>query len=238
MNSPSAAVRYEAAGTLVTLSSAPTAIKAAASCYIELVVKESDNNVKLIVLDRLIAMKDSPVYERVLQDLVMDVLRVLGKFLKTNKTSNSKYKKLLKALIHILGSPALEVRTKTLALAMDLVTTRTVEEMVQLLKKEVLRTAGGEHEDAGRYRQLLVRTLHACSIKFSDVAATVIPVLTDFLSENNEAAATDVLVFVREAIQRFENLRPLIVEKLLEVRIKEVKINKFVFVFISQQINF
>lgn len=71
-------MRYEAAGTLVTLSSAPTAIKAAASCYIELVVKESDNNVKLIVLDRLIAMKDSPVYERVLQDLVMDVLRVLG----------------------------------------------------------------------------------------------------------------------------------------------------------------
>lgn len=138
-------------------------------------------------------MKESPSHERVLQDLVMDVLRVLG-------------------------SPALEVRTKTLALAMDLVTTRTIEEMVQLLKKEVLRTAGGEHEDAGRYRQLLVRTLHTCSIKFPDVAATVIPVLTDFLSENNEAAATDVLVFVREAIQRFENLRPLIIEKLLEVR--------------------
>ncbi|EFN80339.1 Coatomer subunit beta [Harpegnathos saltator] len=203
LNSPSAAVRYEAAGTLVTLSSAPTAIKAAASCYIELVVKESDNNVKLIVLDRLIAMKDSPAYERVLQDLVMDVLRVLG-------------------------SPALEVRTKTLALAMDLVTTRTIEEMVQLLKKEVLRTAGGEHEDAGRYRQLLVRTLHACSMKFSDVAATVIPVLTDFLSESNEAAATDVLVFVREAIQRFENLRPLIVEKLLEVfsHIRSVKVHR------------
>ncbi|XP_032677789.1 coatomer subunit beta [Odontomachus brunneus] len=201
LNSPSAAVRYEAAGTLVTLSNAPTAIKAAASCYIELVVKESDNNVKLIVLDRLIAMKDSPTYEKVLQDLVMDVLRVLG-------------------------SPALEVRTKTLALAMDLVTTRTIEEMVQLLKKEVLRT--GEHEDAGKYRQLLVRTLHSCSMKFSDVAATVIPVLTDFLSESNEAAATDVLVFVREAIQRFENLRPLIVEKLLEVfpHIRSVKVHR------------
>ncbi|XP_015605561.1 coatomer subunit beta [Cephus cinctus] len=203
LNSPSAAVRYEAAGTLVTLSSAPTAIKAAASCYIELVVKESDNNVKLIVLDRLIAMKDSPAHERVLQDLVMDILRVLG-------------------------SPALEVRTKTLALSMDLVTSRTIEEMVQLLKKEILRTAGGEHEDAGRYRQLLVRTLHACSIKFPDVAATVIPVLTDFLSENNEAAATDVLVFVREAIQRFESLRPLIIEKLLEVfpQIRSVKVHR------------
>jgi len=215
-------VRYEAAGTLVTLSSAPTAIKAAASCYIELVVKESDNNVKLIVLDRLIAMKDSPVYERVLQDLVMDVLRVLGIHNEHHLSINTIIcyicARISICCFFAVGSPALEVRTKTLALAMDLVTTRTIEEMVQLLKKEVLRTAGGEHEDAGRYRQLLVRTLHACSMKFADVAVTVIPVLTDFLSENNEAAATDVLVFVREAIQRFENLRPLIIEKLLEVR--------------------
>lgn len=41
-------MRYEAAGTLVTLSSAPTAIKAAASAYIDLIVKESDNNVKVL----------------------------------------------------------------------------------------------------------------------------------------------------------------------------------------------
>ncbi len=37
LNSNSASVRYEAAGTLVTLSTAPTAVKAAASCYIDLV---------------------------------------------------------------------------------------------------------------------------------------------------------------------------------------------------------
>ena len=78
MNASSGAVRYEAAGTLITLSSAPTAIKAAASTYIELVIKESDNNVKLIVLDRLIGLKDTPAHERVLQDLVMDILRVLA----------------------------------------------------------------------------------------------------------------------------------------------------------------
>ena len=67
LNSSSPAVRYEAAGTLVTLSSAPTAIKAAASCYIELIVKESDNNVKLIVLDRLIALKEDMQHEKVMQ---------------------------------------------------------------------------------------------------------------------------------------------------------------------------
>lgn len=101
LNSNSPAVRYEAAGTLVTLSSAPTAIKAAASCYIELIVKESDNNVKLIVLDRLIALRDHPAHERVLQDLVMDILRVLA-------------------------SPDLEVRKKALNLGQLLITCRMI----------------------------------------------------------------------------------------------------------------
>jgi len=191
LNSTSPAVRYEAAGTLVTLSSAPTAIKAAANCYIELIVKESDNNVKLIVLDRLVALKEVPQHEKILQELAMDVLR-------------------------ILSTPDLEVRRKTLSLAMELVTLRSVTEMVEVLKKEVGKTHNTvEHEDTGKYRQLLVRTLHTVSIKFPDIAASVIPILMDFLSDSNELAATDVLVFVREAIQRLQPLRPQIVERLM-----------------------
>ena len=203
LNSSSPAVKYEAAGTLVTLSSAPTAIKAAASCYIELIVKESDNNVKLIVLDRLIALREVPAHEKVLQELVMDILRVLS-------------------------APDLEVRKKTLSLALDLVTSRNIEEMVLVLKKEVVKTNNVEHEDTGKYRQILVRTLHQCSIKFSDIAITIIPVLIEFLCDQNELAALDVLVFVREAIQRFEGLRPTINSKLLEVfpSIKGLKIHR------------
>lgn len=203
LNSSSNAVRYEAAGTLITLSSAPTAIKAAAGCYIELIIKESDNNVKLIVLDRLIAMKENENMERVMQDLVMDILRVLA-------------------------APDIEVRRKTLALAMDLVSSRNIEEMVLVLKKEVSKTHNIEHEDTGKYRQLLVRTLHSCSIKFPDVAATVIPVLVEFLSDTNELGATDVLIFIREAIQKFATLRKLIIEKLIEAfpSIKSSKVHR------------
>ena len=101
LNSSSSAVKYEAAGTLITLSSAPSAVKAAASCYIDLIIKESDNNVKLIVLDKIIALKEVPSHEKVLQELVMDILRVLA-------------------------SPDFEVRRKTLNLALDLVTSRTI----------------------------------------------------------------------------------------------------------------
>lgn len=64
LQSSSNAVRYEAAWTLTTMSSAPTAIKAAAACYVELIIKESDNNVKIIVLDRLTELKVSKIQEQ------------------------------------------------------------------------------------------------------------------------------------------------------------------------------
>jgi len=204
LNSNSASVRYEAAGTLVTLSSAPTAVKAAVSAYIDLIVKESDNNVKLIVLDRLVAMKDVPSHEKVLQESVMDILRVLA-------------------------SPDLEVRRKTLNIAMELVTSRNIEELVLILKKEISKTQGVvEVEDNGKYRQLLVRTLHSTCIKFPDVSSSVIPLLMEFLSDSNELAAMDVLIFVREAMNRFSGLRPIIIEKLLEAfsSIRSVKIHR------------
>ena len=41
--------------------------QAASICYVDLIVKESDNNVKLIVLDRLIELRENPSHERVLQ---------------------------------------------------------------------------------------------------------------------------------------------------------------------------
>ncbi|KAJ1554954.1 coatomer subunit beta [Nowakowskiella sp. JEL0078] len=75
-------VKYEAANTLVALTSHTGAIKgniflndqlAAASCYIELIIKVSDNNVKLIVLERLNELGEK--HDRVLDDLVMDILR-------------------------------------------------------------------------------------------------------------------------------------------------------------------
>lgn len=41
--------------------------------------------------------------------------------------------------------------------------------------------------------------------------------LMEFLGDTNELAAADVLVFVREAVQLFENLRPLVIGRLLDV---------------------
>lgn len=58
LSSPSTAVVYECAVTLVSLSQAPSAVRAAANCFCQLLVNQSDNNVKLIVLERLQELKN------------------------------------------------------------------------------------------------------------------------------------------------------------------------------------
>jgi len=57
VNLPSHAVSFEAANTLVALSSAPTAIRQAITAYCQLLGAESDNNIKLVILDRLATLK-------------------------------------------------------------------------------------------------------------------------------------------------------------------------------------
>jgi coatomer subunit beta len=54
-------------------------------------------------------------------------------------------------------------------------------------------------------------------------------VLAEFLSDTNELAAGDVLLFMREAAQKFPHLTAPITEKLLEVfpQIKSLKVLRF-----------
>lgn len=65
-------------------------ILAAATCYIEIILKESDNNVKLIVLDRLIALKEQPNQERVLQVTFLNfsLLKLLNTYLFSSLNRN------------------------------------------------------------------------------------------------------------------------------------------------------
>ncbi|KAF9944080.1 coatomer subunit beta, partial [Modicella reniformis] len=101
LNAPSHSVKYEAATTLMALTSNPAAVKAAATCYIELIVKEADNNVKLIVLGRFDDLRQK--HEKVLDELVMEILRVLS-------------------------SPDIAVRKRAVGIALEMVSSRNVDE--------------------------------------------------------------------------------------------------------------
>jgi coatomer subunit beta len=182
-------VIYECANTLTALSRAPTAIKAAANCYCQLLVSQSDNNVKLIVLDRLAELKRDHRY--VMQEMVMDILRALA-------------------------APNLDIRRKTLDVVLDLVTTRNIDEVVSALKKEITKSQTDAGEKSGEYRQMLVRAVHRCAVKFPETAGAVVHLLMDFLGDQNAAAAFDVAMFIREIAQTNVGLRESILARLLD----------------------
>lgn len=45
------------------------------------------------------------------------------------------------------------------------------------------------------------QAIHSCAVRFPDVAASVLHLLCDFLSDTNTASALDVIYFIREIIQ-------------------------------------
>jgi coatomer subunit beta len=188
-NSPSSAVTYECASVLIALSSSNTAIKAAATSYTQLLSSQSDNNIKLIVLERLQDLKKQ--HPKVVTELIMDILRALA-------------------------SANLDIRRKTLDITLDLVSPSTIGEVMQVLKKEIAKTSGEEGEKNADYRAMLISAIHKSATKFPDAVSTVLPVLMDFLGDANQVSAVDVVLFVREIVETYDHLRDAIVRKLLQ----------------------
>lgn len=75
------------------------------------------------------------------------------------------------------------------------------------------------------YRSLLVHSIHQCAIKFSEIAASVVELLMDFIADFNSASAVDVINFVKEVVEKFPKLRPTIVERLVST-LSEVRAGK------------
>lgn len=194
LQSPSSAVCYEAAWTLVSLSAAPTAVRAAAQTYTQLLNAESDNNVKLIVLEKLGAMRKH--HSKVLQELLMDILRALN-------------------------SPSSSIRRKTLGIVMELINPRNVSDVMLVLKKEIVKTQSKDvdKETAAEYRAMLVKAIHSCAIKFASVADGVVHLLMDFLGSDS---AHDVILFVREIVQVYPKMRDSVLQKLIDC-LQEIK---------------
>lgn len=119
-------------------------------------------------------------------------------------------------VLRALSTPNLDIRKKTIDIVLDLITPRNVDEVVMMLKKEVVKTQNLEHEKNGEYRQMLVQAIHSCAIKFPEVASTVVHLLMDFLGDSNVASAIDVVVFVREIIETNPKLRVSIITRLLD----------------------
>jgi len=192
-SSSSTAVSYDCASSLVSLSSSPVAIHQAAQAYVTLLTEQSDNNVKLIVLDRLREVQKH--HKQVMEGMVMDIFRALS-------------------------CPSLDVRKKVMDICLgSLVSPRNIKDVVSLLKKEVIKTLGHEAsatEGNTEYRRLLIRALHACTGQYPDQAQSVMFLLMDFLTESDQTTATEVVMFLRELIAQYPDFRMQILQRLSE----------------------
>lgn len=65
-------------------------------------------------------------------------------------------------ILRVLSSPDLEVRRKTLSLVLQLTSTRNIEQVVMVMKKELTSTmeATSDSNDVKSYRQVSVSSNH------------------------------------------------------------------------------
>lgn len=182
-------VIYEASTTLTQLTSSSQAILLVGSKFIDLATKEADNNVKIITLERINDLNKT--HPGILQDLSLEILR-------------------------ILNCQDLDVRKKAIDVTLEFITSRNVEDVVKLFKKELQRTASTTNEDnVNEYRQILIGAIHKLAIKFVEVAANVVDLLLESMSDLNTTAAYEVIVFIKEVVEKFPDLRQSIVGRLI-----------------------
>lgn len=115
----------------------------------------------------------------------------------------------------------MEVRRKAIGIVLSMTSSRNVEEVVLFLKKQLQKTQEADFEKVGlfcstsvvirltktylcviqapEYRQLLIQSIHITAVKFSEVAASVVHALMEFLGDSNNPSALDVVAFVRYA---------------------------------------
>lgn len=190
LSSPSGMVKYEAAYTLMSLSSSNSAIKAVATCFIDLASKESDNNVKLISLQRLNSIRKK--YPSILNDLVINILP-------------------------ILSSSDIDVNKMCLDIILETLSLRQVDEVVSFIKKELCRLYDEFEQDKNsEFRKILINALFSCGKLYSDTSASVIDILLDLVDDSSSIIATTSLNCLRELTQLYTVHRNRILTCLLD----------------------
>jgi coatomer subunit beta len=116
-------------------------------------------------------------------------------------------------ILRALSSPNIDICKKTLHLAIDMVSPRSIEEVIQVLKREVIRTQETELEHGEEYRTLLIQTIHKCALRFAEVADSVVLVLLDFLAGDG---GYDVIQCVKSIVEQYQSFRSSVIGKVIE----------------------
>eukprot|EP01035_Chromulina_nebulosa_P019621 gene19621-25530_t len=128
------------------------------------------------------------------------------------KDPNQKSRFVLMDILRALSSPNIDISKKTLSLAIDMVGPRNIDEVVQVLKREIVRAQETELENSDEYKLLLINAIHKCATRFSEVADSVVLVLLDFISGEG---GYNVLTCVKSIVEQYPNYRSVIISKVI-----------------------
>lgn len=186
-SSKSQSVLFECASTIVELTSAHPAIKTALTTYIKLLNDPSaDNNIKLIVLDKLKEL--NPKFSRLLQEQAVDILRVIN-------------------------TPSDDIRKLALNLVLELLSLRNIEDIIRILKKELQSVQA--HREFSNYQEMLVKAIHKCAVTFPEITGQqgLVDVLLDCCLVD-EYSSVEVARFLQQLVYAYSYLREPVLQKL------------------------
>jgi len=194
-NSPS--VLYECANSITQLTSSPAAVKVALQAYLTLLSEQNDNNVKLIVINKIIELKDR--YSKLLQECIVEILSVV-------KNSSSH-----------------EIRRRALDLATDLITLQNKSDVISFLEKEIKfasKELDEKEKSTHEYRKFIIKKVNDLTIQFPDTIPVILQaLLNNFLCLSNskaEDSALESAIFVREMMESHEEFRKNVAKSIRE----------------------
>ncbi|KPI88169.1 putative coatomer beta subunit [Leptomonas seymouri] len=194
LQSKSAAVRFQCATTLLSLSSSPTAIRQATLTFVDLIKSHSDNNVRLIVVEKLNQMRRA--YLHVLQDSLLDILSVLQ-------------------------DGTMTIRERIIELAVELVTRRNADTFMQAMKKELLSASRMDSETddsnaAMSYRLLIIKAMNTALLRHPPSAPSMLPVLLDYVCGPSNSSKK-VIILIKGVLLSQPELRRDTLRKLADI---------------------
>jgi coatomer subunit beta len=153
--------------------------------YLSLLADQNDNNVKLIVLNKIISLRTK--YAKLLEDYISDILNTI------NEDQIS----------------SLDINQKVLELTTELASPRNIKEIITFLEREILRArkmdeSGDQATTTNEYRYMLIRSISQLTQTFPEtIPSFLTPLMNSFLMFDNKStfASLETILFIREVIE-------------------------------------
>lgn len=188
--STASSVKYACAQLLPRLSSIPSVLKQALSTYIALLFKESDNSIRIVVLDCI-----SELYQHHSIHLESSLIDLLSTCSTTSDIT------VVKRTIDILTKYA---------------TSSILPEIVEHMRKDLEKSMDDTSEQILEYRHTVISSLIKL-IPSESVALRVSTTLTCFLTDKNAPYLADCAYFLRHVSNKYETIGNEISNSLLDL---------------------